>query len=130
MRKAAAAWLAYSEGRKDEALELARAAADLDDKTGKHPVTPSSVLPPRELLGDMLREMGRNADALVEYETALRTAPNRLNGLYGAARSAELSGNGTRARELYGKLLDNCGKSGSSPEREEIRQARAFKKAS
>jgi len=128
MRKAAEAWLAYSEGRKDEALELARAAADLDDKTGKHPVTPGSVLPPRELLGDMLREMGRNADAIVEYEAALRVAPNRFNGLYGAARSAELSGNGTRARELYGKLLDNCGKSGI-PEREEIRQARAFKKA-
>src|SRR5262249_27212807 len=70
MRKAAAAWLAYFEGHKEEGLELARAAADLDDKTGKHPVTPGSVLPPRELLGDMLREMGRNADALIEYEAA------------------------------------------------------------
>ena len=130
MRKAAAAWLAYSEGRKDEALELARAAADLDDKTGKHPVTPGSVLPPRELLGDLLREMGRNADALAEYESALRFAPNRFNSLYGAARAAQLSGNEARARELYGKLLANCASSVSGSEREEIRQARAFTKPS
>ncbi|HEX7254052.1 MAG TPA: hypothetical protein VF376_14320 [Thermoanaerobaculia bacterium] len=128
MGKAAASWLAYSEGHKDDALELARAAADLDDKTGKHPVTPGPVLPPRELLGDMLREMGRNADALVEYEAALRTAPNRFNSLYGAARAAELSGNAAKARELYAKLQSICAASGGGPEREEIRQARAFTK--
>ena len=40
MRLAAAAWIAYGEGRKDEAVLLARAGADLEDKTGKHPVTP------------------------------------------------------------------------------------------
>ena len=130
MRRAAAAWLAYSEGRKEEALELARAAADLDDKTGKHPVTPGSVLPPRELLGDLLREMGRNGDALVEYESALRSAPNRFNSLFGAARAAELAGNEAKAREHYGQLLANCSKSGGGAEREEIRQARAFTKPS
>ena len=129
MRKAAAAWLAYSEGHKDEALELARAAADLDDRTGKHPVTPGSVLPPRELLGDLLREMGRNADALAEYESALRFAPNRFNSLYGAARAAELAGNEAKARELYGKLLANCAKNGIGSDREEFRRARAFTKS-
>jgi tetratricopeptide (TPR) repeat protein len=127
MRLAAVAWLSYAEGRKDEALELARSAADLDDKTGKHPVTPGAVLPARELLADMLREIGRPADALAEYEVALRSSPNRLNGLYGAARAAELSGNSGQARELYAKLLTNCASTAS--EREEIRQARSFTKA-
>ena len=127
MHRAAASWLSYAEGRKDEALELARSAADLDDKTGKHPVTPGAVLPARELLADMLRETGRPADALIEYEAALRSSPNRLNSLYGAARSAELSGNPGKARDYYARLLANCENTAS--DREEIRQARVFTKA-
>jgi hypothetical protein len=42
--------LAHAEGRSDEGLLLLMQAADLDDEVGKHPVTPGSVLPPRELL--------------------------------------------------------------------------------
>ena len=89
MRLAAAAWIAYGEGRKDEAVLLARAGADLEDKTGKHPVTPGSVLPARELLADLLLAEGRPADALREYEASLREAPARFNSLVGAARAAE-----------------------------------------
>jgi tetratricopeptide (TPR) repeat protein len=124
MRLAAAAWLAYAEGKKEEALELARSAADLDDKAGKHPVTPGAVLPARELLGDLLLEMGRPADALREYEASNRSAPNRFNGLYGAARAAELAGDKGKARELYGRLVANCGSGATA--RLEIRQARDF----
>ena len=127
MRLAAAAWLALAGGQKEEALALARKAADLDDRTGKHPVTPGSVLPPRELLGDLLLEMGRPADALPEYEASLRVAPNRFNGLFGAARAAELSGNKARARELYALLVANC--AGTST-RTEVDQARRFLKTS
>ncbi|MEP7132950.1 MAG: hypothetical protein ABI914_07280 [Acidobacteriota bacterium] len=123
MRAAAAAWIALAEGKKEEAVELARAAADLDEKAGKHPVTPGAVLPARELLGDMLLELNRPAEALVAYEMSLRSAPLRLNGLYGAARAAELSGDRAKARIAYGKLLANCG-AGSS--RKEVRQAREY----
>ena len=124
MRLAAAAWLAFAEGRKDEALSLAGSAADLDDKTGKSPVTPGAILPARELLGDLLMEMGRPAEALAEYETSLRSSPNRFNGIYGAARAAELSGDKAKARALYTQLAANC-VSGPSA-RKEIRQAREF----
>ena len=123
LRLAAASWIALGEGRKDEALTLARSAADLDEKTGKHPVTPGSILPPRELLGDMLLELGRPADALREYDASLRAAPNRFNTLYGAARAAELSGNKARARELYTQLVANCGPAAT---RKEIAQAREY----
>ncbi|HXM80146.1 MAG TPA: hypothetical protein VOA00_13005, partial [Thermoanaerobaculia bacterium] len=124
MRLAGTAWLAFSEGRQDEALNLARSAADLEDRTGKHPVTPGGVLPARELLADMLREMGRLKEALAEYEASLGSAPNRFNGLFGAARSAELSGDSRKARELYAKLLDNCGT--RTADRMEVKQARDF----
>ena len=124
MRLAAAASLGFSEGRKDEALRLARSAADLEDRAGKHGVTPGAVLPARELLADDLREMGRPREALTEYEASLRQAPNRLNSLYGAARSAELSGESARARQLYAALLENLGDRTAG--REEARQARDF----
>jgi len=124
MRLAAAAWISLAEGRKDEALTSARSAADLEDRTGKHPVTPGSVLPARELLADMLRETGLPAEALAEYEASLRQTPNRWNGLFGAARSAELAGDSRKARQLYAKLLENSG--GRPPASEEIKQARDF----
>jgi hypothetical protein len=115
-RLAAAAWLAWAQGRKGEGLRLARAAADLEDKTGKHPVTPGAVLPARELLGDMLFEAGSAADALVEYEASLREAPGRFNSLYGAARAAELSKNPRRAQELYAALIAQCVPNSPRPE--------------
>jgi tetratricopeptide (TPR) repeat protein len=123
MRLAAAAWLARANGRDDEALELGRSAADLDEKTGKHPVTPGSVLPPRELLGDMLLETNRPAEALAEYEAALRQAPRRFNSLYGAARAAERAGKADRAAKLYRELVEMTAEGARRPE---LRDARRF----
>ena len=122
-RLAATAWLIFAEGRKEEALDAARAAAELEERTGKHPVTPGPPLPAQELLGDMLLEMNRPAEALAAYEISLRDAPNRFNSLYGAARTAELSQDMARARTLYAALIAQC--IADSP-RPELMQAREF----
>ena len=124
-RLAAAAWLAFAEGRKDEAVKLARAAAQLEEKTGKHPVTPGAPLPARELLGDMLLEMGQPAEALAAYEASLREAPNRFNSLYGAARAAERSRKPDRARELSAALIAQCIADSPRPELAEARKLAA-----
>src|SRR5262249_28954616 len=108
MRLAAAAWLSYAEGKKEEALKLARSAADLEDRTGKHPVTPGAILPARELLADMLLDLERPAEALAEYEASLKEAPDRLHSLSSAARAAELARRPDRARELYTRLVAQC----------------------
>ncbi|HEY6146618.1 MAG TPA: hypothetical protein VIZ69_02935 [Thermoanaerobaculia bacterium] len=121
MHITAASWVAFAEGKKDQAVELARAGAELDEKAGKHPVTPGSILPPRELLGDMLLELNRPAEALAAYEASLRSAPGRFNGLYGAARAAELSGDKAKAKQLYAKLAASCGPAST---RKEVREAR------
>ena len=123
MRLAAAAWLAFAEGKKGEALALARSAAELEAKAGKHPVTPGAVLPARELLGDMLLEMGRPAEALAEYEASLSEAPGRFNSLYGAARAAEAAGKRERAAQMYGALLAQCVPDSPRPE---LAQARRY----
>jgi tetratricopeptide (TPR) repeat protein len=99
-RLAAAGWLAHARERDVEAIELLRRAADLEEKVGKHPVTPGSVLPARELLGDLYNEIGRPREALVEYELALVSTPNRLRSLVGAARAAESAGEAGRGKTL------------------------------
>ena len=62
-------------------------AADLEDKTEKHPVTPGEVMPARELLGDMFLHLKKWDSALTAYEADLQKHPNRFNGLYGAGTS-------------------------------------------
>ena len=124
-RLAGEAWIAFVEGRRDEALRLMRASADLEDATDKHPVTPGSVLPARELLADMLLEAGQPAAALAEYEASLQTAPGRFNSLVGAVRAAEAAGDKARAREAYAKLEALCAKSdGARPELAVLRASR------
>jgi tetratricopeptide (TPR) repeat protein len=120
----ATAWLAYAEGKKEEAVRLMRAAADLEDTTDKHPVTPGTILPAREQLGDILLETGQTAQALSSFEAALREAPNRFNGVYGAARAAELAGDRKKAAGYYGQLVKLCEKADGT--RPELEQAKAF----
>jgi tetratricopeptide (TPR) repeat protein len=108
-RLAAAGWLARAEKKDAEALALLRAAADLEDSIDKHPVTPGSVLPAHEQLGDLLTELGQPAAALAEYETSLRSAPARFNSYAGAARAAELAGEKQKAKEFQDRLVALCG---------------------
>ena len=123
-RRAAAAWVARAGGKNEEALTLMRSAADLEDANEKHPVTPGPILPARELLGDLLLELNQPAKALHEYQTSLQAAPNRFNTLYGAARSAELSGEKEMARSYYAKLVEVSKQ--ADGDRPELRQARTL----
>jgi hypothetical protein len=123
-RLAAAGWLAFAEGRKDEAEARLGEAAALEDKAGTHPVTPGQILPAREQLGDLLLELGRPADALVQYEKSLEAFPNRFHGHFGAARSAERAGKPDVARQHYEHLLEMS--SGGEGWREERAAAQEF----
>jgi tetratricopeptide (TPR) repeat protein len=104
-RLAASAWLARAAGDTAGAVSAATAAADLEDHTEKHPVTPGPVLPARELLGDLLLELGRPAQARGAYESSLARSPNRARSLFGLARAAALAGDATTARDKYGEFL-------------------------
>jgi len=101
-----------------------RSAADLEDGTEKHPVTPGAILPARELLGEMLLELKQPAQAVREFETSMGREPNRYNGTYGAARAAELSGDLSKAKTYYAKLVTLCDK--ADTQRPELQQARTF----
>jgi len=121
-RQIASAWATFAEGKKDEALREMRAAADLDDATEKHPVTPGAILPAREQLGELLLELNQPAAALTEFEASLKRAPRRLVGLYDAAHAAKLAGDSTKASRYFAELVDVTKESDGS--RNEVKEAR------
>jgi tetratricopeptide (TPR) repeat protein len=123
-RLAGAAWIAQAEGKAEEARTLLRTAAEREDRSEKHPVTPGSVLPARELLGDLLLEQGQLGEALAAYEASLETAPGRFRSIAGAARAAARAGSPEKARKRYADLVALTQKSDGS--RPEVAEARAF----
>ena len=123
-RASVSAWIAYAEGKPEEALRQMRAAADREDVTDKLPVTPGAVVPARELLGEMLLEAKQPAPALEAFESSLKLAPERFNSLVGAARSAQLSGNRQKAVKYFSELLANCPH--ADPDLPELRDASLF----
>lgn len=122
-RQVADAWATYAEGRKADALVAMRQAADLDDATEKHPVTPGAILPAREQLGELLLEAGQPNEALAAHEASLKRAPRRLVSLYGAAHSAKLAGNADKAKLYFAELAEMTRASDGS--RAEIKEARS-----
>ena len=123
-RRAALAWVTLIEGRQDEALTLMRETAAQEDATEKAAVTPGPIKPARELLGDMLMQMKRPAEALAEYEATLKKEPNRFRAMYGAARAAAAAGQRPKAATFYASLLQ-IAKDADQPGRKELAEARA-----
>ena len=123
-RDAAAAWVQFATGDTSGALATARAAADTEEVTDKHPVTPAELLPARELLGDMLLEVGRYPEARAEYQATLLRETGRARSMFGAARAAELAGNRAAATEGYRQFLKLMSKADGA--RPELAIARAF----
>jgi len=121
--RAVKGWLAFAEGRADEGEKLLREAADADDALGKHPVSPGSLLPAREILADLLLERGRPAEARAEYESCLKLNPRRLNSLFGAGQSAERTDEPELARRYYTDLTAMTTADAARPE---VAHARAF----
>jgi tetratricopeptide (TPR) repeat protein len=121
-RVAVAAWTALAQGKQDEALALMRHAAEVEDRNEKHIVTPGRILPARELLGDMLLQLKRPAEALKEFETVQTREPERFRSYNGAAQAAMQSGDKAKAKRYFTKLVEVAGQ-GTRPE---LAQARAF----
>lgn len=103
-RLAVAAWIAAAANRTEEALQLMRAAAALEDSTEKDNVTPGAIIPARELLGEMLLTMNNPAEALKEIEASLLRTPNRRNGMLQAVQAARLAGDQAKASQYEQQL--------------------------
>jgi tetratricopeptide (TPR) repeat protein len=114
----ASAWIMHEEGKNEEAVAALRKVADKEDAVGAE----QTSMPAREILADLLLDMKRPAEALTEYRGDLKFNPKRFNGLYGAARAAEVAGQPTQAAEYYAMLVKTC--EGSSSQRPELKKAK------
>jgi len=123
-RQVAAAWVLYAEGKHDEALKAMSVAADAEDKTEKHVVTPGPLAPARELYGYMLLDRGMAKEALAAFEATKLKEPNRYHGFAGAAVAAERLGDKVKARENYQKLVTLA--AAADADRPELAMARKF----
>ena len=123
---AATAWIALAEKDTARALAAMGDAASREDRSEKHVAMENRLSPMRELLGEMLLEAGRPADALREFERSLQTIPGRFRSIAGAADAASRSGNRAAATTYYRQLIALTSEADS--ERPAVTAARAFLK--
>ena len=120
----AAAWVLHAEGKHADAMKAMSAAADAEDATEKHPVTPGVPTPARELYGSMLLERGMVKEALAAFEAVMNKEANRLGAYIGGARAAEKLGDTAKAKQYYAKVVALAGNADAT--RTEVADARAF----
>ena len=124
-----AAWLAYAQGKPEDAMTAMTQAATLEDQTEKNAVTPGPLAPARELLGELLLLRKQPAAALKQFEAALAREPNRFRSMYGAAESAERAGNQSAAQHYFTMLL-HVAAPATKPLRPELLEAQSMTSAS
>jgi hypothetical protein len=120
----ATAWMLYAEGKYDDALKMMGAAADAEDRTEKHPVTPGPPAPARELYGYMLLDHGMAKEALAAFEATMAKELNRFNSYVGAAKAAKALGDNAKAKAIYEKLIALA--SAGDNDRPVLAEAKAF----
>ncbi len=98
-------------GQRDSALVLLRAAADTAERRPSLPLAEgparSEAGTPRVMLGELLLDAGRPAEAVVAFDRALALSPGRSAALLGRARALARLGRGDEAARAYARLLDN-----------------------
>jgi len=119
-RRVVSAWIAHAEGHNDDAINILQQFATKEEGA----VAPDGSIPAHEMEGDILVEMGKPEQAIVEYEAELKLSPNRFNSLYGAGRAAEMAHRSADAESFYTQLLKVC--AGGDSTRSEIARARSF----
>jgi tetratricopeptide (TPR) repeat protein len=122
--KIVGAWIQWAGGDHSSAQEEMRTAAAMEAATEKSPVSPGSIAPAAEMLGDMLLLAKQPKLALEAYESSLKSSPGRLRAEYGAAVSARQAGLRPMAEQHYAKLLKSC--SHADSEVAELAEARNF----
>ena len=125
-RLSVAAWRALARDSTERAVRLMDEAASLASGMEKSPITPGNLQPARELLGDLLLEADRPAEALRAYTRSLETWPRRYHSLLGAARAAEQT-DGEDPGPYYRALVELA--ADAPVERDGVREARRWLEA-
>ena len=120
--------LHLAEGRTDAAVEALRHAAATEDRMRRPVARPKPVKPSHELLGEVLLEVGRPAEAVVAFERALWRSSNRSAAVLGLARAHAKLGQREASVRQYRQFLKNWhGADAGLRQLEEARKAGADK---
>ena len=98
--------LLFAEGRREEALVLARQAAVVEATLPFEFGPPVPVKPVNEQVGEMLMDLRRPKEAIEAFELSLKRTPRRTLSLLGLARAAMASKDIATAQRAYGELRD------------------------
>ena len=122
--EAVRAWIEFSKGNSNKAVDFMKHASNLESKTSKAAVTPGEIIPADELLGDLYLALNKPKEALASYKLNLELRPFRFNGIYGAAKAAEKLEDIKLASYYYNQLIELTSEVNSS--RPEINEAKDF----
>ena len=100
------AMLLFSEGRREEALVLARQAAVVEAGLPFEFGPPVPVKPVNEQVGEMLMDLRRPKEAMEAFELSLKRNPKRALSLLGLARAARAVKDTATAERAYGELRE------------------------
>ena len=115
------ALLLFSEGRREEALVLARQAAVVEAGLPFEFGPPVPVKPVNEQVGEMLMDLRRPKEAMEAFELSLKRTPRRALSLLGLARAARAAKDNATAERAYAELRDVWKKADKTlPELKEI----------
>ncbi len=104
MGEALRGFIQFKAGETAQAVETLRQAAELEDAMGFDFGPPVVVKPAHELLGEVLLDVNRPEEAMVEFKAALARVPRRSLSMLGLARAAARAGDGTTAEDTYAEL--------------------------
>jgi tetratricopeptide (TPR) repeat protein len=122
--KEAQAFAAEAAGNSDVAVARLEEAAAIEDSIDDLSQPPYPAIPATELLGSLLLELHRPADASTYFQRALARTPNRPKIVLGLARSARALGDNDTAKKRYGEFLTIWRT--ADPDRTELTEAREF----
>jgi tetratricopeptide (TPR) repeat protein len=103
--KEAQALAAKASGNAAEALAKMKEAIAIEDSIDDLSQPPYPSIPAHELLGTLLIELNRPADAQEQFVQALKRTPGRPKTIFGLARAAEATGDWQLAEQRYKEFL-------------------------
>jgi tetratricopeptide (TPR) repeat protein len=98
--------LLFAEGRREEALVLARQAAVVEAGLPFEFGPPVPVKPVNEQVGEMLMDLRRPREAIEAFNLSLKRTPRRTLSLLGLARAAMAVKDIATAQRAYGELRE------------------------
>jgi tetratricopeptide (TPR) repeat protein len=104
MHRELLALITLAKDQKDRAVTELKEAVEIEESMRPPNGAADPVKPAHELLGEVLLQVGKPADAATAFDACLLRMPNRSRSLYGSAKAHAAAGHADTAAERYATL--------------------------